>query len=729
MRAAGVLLCIAAAAPAAPASEQVWNKPYPVVELPIQPRQPPIAEVAWSRDGAAIAWWPAAADDKDVNAVRAAKRDGRMFRFSDLTLRRNPPAEEFWPSSAVTSPAQPQPGRETIVATAVWPRSRGDDSFLQVEVLTDQSLRIWHSFRGTVLQLFVADQDWLSITPEGYYDGSAGGKRLLKWKIRKGPSEQPEALEPSDAFLAQMHRPDLVRGVVHAFQQDFLPDMDYALPWIAADLLRRQASDRKYARYLVATHIHNESMFETVPRDKRWSTGTMVPKIYAALSFLLNSLSWQVQTRLPERVDPAGTIFHIDLRHYGWDERTWQRVVAQYPYGLKRAGDAARAIESATGSELAFLRADWFVFAASQAPLYHDILNLPRTAAKLERWLQVDVAKNLRTAPPGVVRAGFSDSGVSFSNRLIERHPLANGLEFRLGAADRTVRYPDGGYYWKSYDFETNRGRQNLFAFPLGPGEGADVFNHSAGEVIFSLPNGLQAYLLLDRDGTRIDAAPIEIVSDVPILPRKPTVTTAFSCIICHLEGPRATMVPNPISGGDQVRPHFEANAQRYPYSNADSDSIRALYRSKADFDSLFEDDVRRFKTAGSRVTNNISAIAATIRSYLVPLKASRLAAELDQPHEGAFEPPTSFGRNVGPVHLGGGLIKRQVVEEHFAEMAQELKLGEPLRPSAPPVNQDPIPATPFAWLLHGTVALCVLVGLLALMALWALAAPLLART
>ena len=83
-----------------------------------------------------------------------------------------------------------------------------------------------------------------------------------------------------------------------------------------------------------------------------------------------------------------------------------------------------------------FIRADWFIATASLPPLYHDILDLPKTDRELETQLEVNVAENLKNAPSvRVWRAGFNNSGVSVNNRIVERH------KSRYGA------------YWKSYDF------------------------------------------------------------------------------------------------------------------------------------------------------------------------------------------------------------------------------------------------------------------------------------
>src|SRR5262249_47113090 len=51
-----------------------------------------------------------------------------------------------------------------------------------------------------------------------------------------------------------------------------------------------------------------------------------------ALSKLVNSLSWHPRVTAPEPVDAARTVFRIDLRDYKWTARSWDRLVAAYPY-------------------------------------------------------------------------------------------------------------------------------------------------------------------------------------------------------------------------------------------------------------------------------------------------------------------------------------------------------------------------------------------------------------
>src|SRR5262249_16703206 len=161
----------------------------------------------------------------------------------------------------------------------------------------------------------------------------------------------------------------------------------------------------------------------------------------------------------------AGTLLRIDLRDYKWSARTWDRLVSAYPYRVS----TPEAPSSVLGLQQV-LRADWFVTTAARPPLYHDLLQLPSTDRELERQLRVDVLANLQE--DNVARAGFNGSGVSQNNRLIERHDASYGA------------------YWRSYDFNDNSGRQNLFEHPLGPVPGQNSFVHAGGEILFNPPNG-----------------------------------------------------------------------------------------------------------------------------------------------------------------------------------------------------------------------------------------------
>ena len=293
---------------------------------------------------------------------------------------------------------------------------------------------------------------------------------------------------------------------------------------ILADLEQLDPRQRRFTRYLTLSHLASAGRSESELQTVREAAGK-----------LLNSLSWHPRLGMPEPVDPAATVLRIDLRVYKWNAASWARLAAVYPYRLQTSGET-QAYAALTGTEDAAVRADWFVATAARPPLYHDLLQLPTTDRALERLLQVDVPGDVQD--DNVIRAGFNDSGVSKNNRLLERHDAAYGT------------------LWRSYDFATNSGRQNLFEHPVGPNAGATSFKPAGGEMIFHLPNGLQAYMLVDAQGRRIDKAPSEIVAD----PRRPDqrVETGISCMSCHL----LAYCPRPISYGPTSKkmPRFSAN-------------------------------------------------------------------------------------------------------------------------------------------------------------------------
>ncbi|RKU26089.1 hypothetical protein C6499_14070, partial [Candidatus Poribacteria bacterium] len=148
-------------------------------------------------------------------------------------------------------------------------------------------------------------------------------------------------------------------------------------------------------------------------------------------------------------------------------------------------------------------------------------------------------------------------------NRVVERH---------------TSRY---GAYWKSYDFAGSVGSQNIFTHPLD-------FTHDGGEIIFNLPNGLQAYLLVDANGNRLNDAPIEIVSNPAA--SDPTVRNGLSCIGCHTQGMKMFT--------DSVRAVIEQD-DNPPYNK---EHALRLYPEQSVLDDLVAKDTERFQQALEKI-------------------------------------------------------------------------------------------------------------------------------
>ncbi len=432
---------------------------------------------------------------------------------------------------------------------------------------------------------------------------------------------------------------------------------DQMLTTIQKHLETRRDFDRPSARYFTTTHLYNAGEGPEVLRAAA-----------IALSKLVNSLSWGFTVVKPEPIDAQGTIFYIDLRDYEWDTRdAWTQIETAYPYAIEFDATARpvlhrklTALREEMDCEVPFVHVDWFLATASLPPLYHDILSLPETEPELERELGIDVAGNLRRAPGiRVWRAGTNDSGVSAHNRVVERHSFRNGA------------------YWKSHDFASSVGPKNILQNPL-------TFDRDGGEVIFNLPNGLQAYYVSDGAGNRIDVAPTDIVSNPAA--SDPAVRNGLSCIGCHTEGMKTFE--------DSVRGAY----QKLPAS-ATKDQVLRLYVDQAKMDSLVAEDAARYRKALEQtggVFGGIEPVHRFHETFQEGLDASHAAASV------GLE-TTAFVKlireNTGLQSLGltgllsGGNVKRDAWTESFDEIVaclygEDCPVPDP-GPILPPVVID----------------------------------------
>jgi len=416
-------------------------------------------------------------------------------------------------------------------------------------------------------------------------------------------------------------------------------------------------TDRRFTRYFTLTNLWNAG-------DKK------LPAHRLALAKLLNSLSWDKDIVLPTAIDAEGTILRVDLRDYDWTDPTaaWETILAGYPYLFEFRGRGYAAIQALTSSDTPFIRADWFTAAAAMPPLYHEILDLPSNETDLEscgghgrRCLNINTEGNLRDSPGvRVVRAGFVQSGVSNNNRIVERH-----------------RSPYGAY-WKSHDFPDNLGEHNILRRPLD-------FKRAGGEIIFNLPNGLQAYLLVNENGERIDQAPTHIVFNKG--GSRAEIRNGVSCIGCHAGGMR------PFT--DEVRASLAAlpeHERRYAL---------ALYADNSVLRKLVSQDQERFESALLKmgVRGGDEPVSELSERYAMPLDAVAAAAELGMSPSRFVERLQSSEtlRQLGLATLAsGGTVKRDAWEDAFGEVAEEMQAGRYIPPvraygerffSGPPLN------------------------------------------
>ena len=434
---------------------------------------------------------------------------------------------------------------------------------------------------------------------------------------------------------------------------DFISPSE-VLSTIETHLMSLAPFDRAFARYFTMTHLYNAGGSTQILQEYR-----------KGLYKLVNSLSWGSTVTNPQPIDPQGTIFYIDLRHYEWDRNDgWTKIEAEYPYHIAFDAPTQTALkeqltrlQGEMRADIPAIHVDWFVAQASLPPLYHDLLSLPLTDRELETRLEVDVLRNLQNAPGvRVWRAGTNNSGISNHNRVIERHKSQHGA------------------YWKSYDFAGSVGTQNIFTHPLS-------FTHDGGEVIFNLPNGLQAYYVTNASGFRLDDAPINIVSNPAA--SDPTVRNGLSCFGCHTEGMKTFE--------DEVRSVIESNAT----PAYDKEQALRLYVEQSEMDALLQEDTDRYRVALEATDGEFGGIEPISRFHEVfqgPVDAAYAAAVVGLETE-AFQ--EKIRENVGLQNIGllvldseNGSMKRDAWTSSFRDIL--FALDFPQLVDKTPVVQEP---------------------------------------
>ncbi|NUQ62260.1 MAG: caspase family protein [Pirellulales bacterium] len=77
------------------------------------------------------------------------------------------------------------------------------------------TLKEGYDLAEPLLSLFIADDSqWVLWTPQGYYDASPGGDRLIGWHVNQGPAHAAR-FYPVHQFRKQLYRPDVIDQVLN----------------------------------------------------------------------------------------------------------------------------------------------------------------------------------------------------------------------------------------------------------------------------------------------------------------------------------------------------------------------------------------------------------------------------------------------------------------------------------------------------------------------------------
>jgi len=453
----------------------------------------------------------------------------------------------------------------------------------------------------------------------------------------------PELEEKEDAFAA-------------------LVGVEYVLKNILAHQRQQKPDHQKYMRYFSCNHLLT-----------RGATRDELDLQQDALAKTINHLTYERDPVLLQVIDgETASVFAVDIRQLGWHSNhltaaddfvamksgldSYDLLLLEYPYGIGYQDSETydRLVTeflkpSQMIRQIPYLRTDWFCSTALQPALYHDLMKLPHNVSDLEKEIiGVDAGEELKHEK--VSRGAVILSGVSRNNRAAERYSAPHGA------------------YWKSIDYATNVGDENIFRDPVN-------LHGVGGEMIFNLPNGLQGYYLSDASGRRIDAGPTEILTDK--FAEDKVVRNALSCVRCHDRGMKAFK--------DVVRPAIEMLPGHLGFSKK---QVLALYPEQEELSALLKKDGDRFLTAMEKVLGHpqtAEPLTPVTRRFLEdPLLLGTVTGELglakSEDMASVFRSRQFSALGLLPL-ASKGAIRRDTWEDYFDQVVHEMGLGEPVIP------------------------------------------------
>jgi hypothetical protein len=369
---------------------------------------------------------------------------------------------------------------------------------------------------------------------------------------------------------------------------------DSVLQSVASDLATLPGADQQFYRYISladrASVVCDSSQLEP---DRQ------------ALFKGLNMLSRSPRLQAPTAVDAARLLYRIDLRDFGWARSLevngrsyddgWEAIADQSPYVLERSGEAAASAKSTTGTAHPVVFADHLLDPALTGDLYYALLGL----------LQRDSVSDILLTDLGI------DTYIDFEQGRSRR---AGTSRSRLTRADRGVERFElgyGGVLWQSYDRQA--AGSSLFEEFLDQWGGL--------QQIFTLPNGLLAFISADRGDELVSEDPLLFDTlDDPLPSRNPV-----SCSACHASG----FIPV----DDELREVALRYAREFGLDANEQMLLNAVFPEPPAFAEIVERDSenlyrRALRELGLPTTGNDPVAVVSLR-FGAPLTLRQAAAEL----------------------------------------------------------------------------------------------------
>ncbi len=332
------------------------------------------------------------------------------------------------------------------------------------------------------------------------------------------------------------------------------------------DTAKVAVEDRPDIRYLVA-----------VDQIDAGATPEQVATYGQAARKAINSLSQERD--IQSLVEIAPGIYRVNLDDFGIDAAEWKKIEDADVVNIESKTSRGELLKLLTATRKPWLHVETFTDTALRnAAIYYDLLETPSTFDALVKQLGVDFARDLQERR--ALLSAFVGSPLSPHNRMVSAHDSR-----------------DGGF-WVTYDTgPLDSNEKNFFQFPLLADVGGKLTGQFiAGEVIYTLPNGLHGYALFNAKQTlrlgkfqRSDldklqaVAPVNVVRDF-LNPVSAEIAAGVSCFRCHAGG----ILPF----RDQIRQHVVDNGAQF---GNDRDLILSVYKPQTTVDATVAKENTRY--------------------------------------------------------------------------------------------------------------------------------------
>ena len=422
------------------------------------------------------------------------------------------------------------------------------------------------------------------------------------------------------------------------------------LEWIAADRATIAPADAPFIKYASLHRLQNRM---PPPTFDDMNTAR------AGISKILNSTARYAPAIVnPVAIDRYNLVYRFDIRVY-WGYRRalsffgsgmlsqdpkrateiWDRVTK----GNINADDLnlnndtpvnSRAKDTPTFPNIAgffpeYVDATQLGYTLSRPDVYNEIMSLPGNSALLESELGVDISKGV-----GSWKFITVDDAITINKRMLLRAPIRDGYFWKgvdpfaqspfifydrpvpemdgFSLVKTTPVFDSGGNYSEQYGITTD----DKGALVGGP-------QAQASEMIFSLPNGLQGYMIGGAaNQIRVDAFPFIVVDPRRggILPDAfpfrlgaggdQRLLTPASCMSCHVDGMNRT--------SDNMRPYIDANPGKFDAATVEQ--VKAVYPGTDWARTTIEQDREPYAKAMAQVRGSMIVGIEDKSLYVEPI-------------------------------------------------------------------------------------------------------------